>query len=341
MSNWYVALPLTVLIIVASAFFVIIEFSLLAARRNRLEETAETSASSRAALRSLNELTIMLAGAQLGITVATFALGAVTEPWIHHALVELLDGTPLPPFVSNIVAFALALFIATFLHLVIGEMAPKSWAIAHPEKALTLIARPARGFITVFRPLLVWINTIANRLVARTGEEPVERAAAKGYDVETLQHLVEHSREQGALDITDATQISGVIDLDVLTLGDAVAPREVLPAGATVVDVQEWARSTGLMRALIDDGSDVPHLVHVRDTLLASPDCPAREHSRPSLVLPESMTLSDALGRMRASNEQVAVVVDDREGVSVITWDDILRRLWPRIGEELDRTKGA
>lgn len=340
MSNWYVALPLTVLIIAASAFFVIIEFSLLAARRNRLEETAETSASSRAALRSLNELTIMLAGAQLGITVATFALGAITEPWIHHALVELLDGTPLPPFASNIVAFALALFIATFLHLVIGEMAPKSWAIAHPEKALTLIARPARGFITVFRPLLVWINTIANRLVTQAGEQPVERAAAKGYDVETLQHLVEHSREQGALDITDATQIARVIDLDVLTLGDAVNPRAVLPAGATVADVHEWSRSSGDMRALIDDGTDVPHLVHVRDTLLAGPDQPARELSRPSLVLPESMTLSDALNRMRARNEQVAVVVDDREGVSVITWDDILRRLWPHIGEELDRTKG-
>lgn len=340
MSNWYVALPLTVLIIIASAFFVIIEFSLLAARRNRLEETAETSVSSRAALRSLNELTIMLAGAQLGITVATFALGAITEPWIHHALVELLDGTPLPPFASNIVAFALALFIATFLHLVIGEMAPKSWAIAHPEKALTLIARPARGFITVFRPLLVWINTIANRLVTQAGEQPVERAAAKGYDVETLQHLVEHSREQGALDITDATQIARVIDLDVLTLGDAVTPREVLPTGATVIDVQDWAQATGLMRALIDDDSDVPHLVHVRDTLLAAPDSPARKHSRPSLILPESMTLSEALGRMRASNEQVAVVVDEYEGVSVITWDDILRRLWPRIGEELDRTKG-
>jgi CBS domain containing-hemolysin-like protein len=282
----------------------------------------------------------MLAGAQLGITAATFALGAISEPWIHHMLVVLLDDTPLPPLASNIVAFALALFIATFLHLVVGEMAPKSWAIAHPEKALTLIARPARGFIAAFRPLLTWINTIANQLVARTGEEPVERAAAKGYDVETLQHLVEHSREQGALDATDATQIAGLIDLDVLTLGDAVSPRAVLPADASVADVHEWSRSSGHMRALIDDGTDAPHLVHVRDTLLAGPDQPARELSRPSLVLPESMTLSDALNRMRACNEQVAVVVDDREGVSVITWDDILRRLWPRIGEELDRTTG-
>ncbi|QGU04113.1 hypothetical protein CETAM_04210 [Corynebacterium comes] len=337
--NWYVALPLTVLIIIASAFFVIIEFSLLAARRNRLEETADTSASARAGLRSLNELTIMLAGAQLGITVATFALGAITEPWIHHLLADLLKSTALPEAASYVIAFALALFIATFLHLVVGEMAPKSWAIAHPEKALTLIARPARGFITVFRPLLVWINAIANRLVARAGQQPVERAAAKGYDAETLQDLVEHSRAKGALDSTDATQISGVIDLDVLTLGVATAPRPVLPADSTVADVQDWAHSTGTLRALIDAGSDVPHLVHVRDTLLADPTHPADRYSRPSLALPKSTTLSEALNRMRASNEQVAVVVDNGDGVSVITWDDILSRLWPKIGAELGRAR--
>jgi CBS domain containing-hemolysin-like protein len=93
------------------------------------------------------------------------------------------------------------------------------------------------------------------------------------------------------------------------------------------------------MRALIDAESDVPHLVHVRDTLLADPAQPAESYSRPTLVLAESMTLSEALERMRASNEQVAVVVDDSDGVSVITWEDILSRLWPKIGGELGRTQ--
>lgn len=90
MTEWYVVLPATILLIALSAFFVIIEFALLAARRNRLEETVETSRSSRAALRSLNELTLMLAGAQLGITMVTFALGAITKPWVHYALMPLL-----------------------------------------------------------------------------------------------------------------------------------------------------------------------------------------------------------------------------------------------------------
>ncbi len=133
----------TVTIIVLSAFFVIIEFSLLAARRHRLEESAETSVSSRAALRSLNELTVMLAGAQLGITACTFALGAVTKPAVHYALTPLFLAWQMPGWAADAAAFGLALVVVTFLHLVVGEMAPKSWAIAHPElSARTVALRP-------------------------------------------------------------------------------------------------------------------------------------------------------------------------------------------------------
>ena len=131
MNEWYVALPVTLLLIALSAFFVVLEFSLLAVRRNRLERTAGTSASSRAALRSLNELTVTLAGAQLGITACTFALGAVTKPWVHDALMPLFSALGLPSTAADWASFIVALFIVTFLHLVIGEMAPKSLSLIH------------------------------------------------------------------------------------------------------------------------------------------------------------------------------------------------------------------
>ncbi|RNE48539.1 CNNM domain-containing protein [Corynebacterium alimapuense] len=352
MMDWYIALPLTVLIILGSAFFVVVEFSLLAARRNRLEETAGTSASSRAALRSLNELTLMLAGAQLGITAATFALGAITKPWVHHLLMPAFDALNLSTTVADSLSFILALFIVTFLHLVIGEMAPKSWAIAHPESAIRLIALPARGFITIFRPLLTWVNKMANRLVKRAGQEPVESAAAKGYDADTLRRLVEHSRDTGTLDDISANQISGVIALDFATVGDAITPRTLLPADATVSQVHHRSRETGAMRILIDAPVDAPdpgpHLVHVRDTLLADPKTPASQYARPALMLTQSTTMSEALNRMRSSNEQVAIVIPEDgvadqpgEVVGVVTWDDILGRLWPSIAEELDRVQAG
>ena len=347
MTEWYIALPVTVLIIVLSGFFVIIEFSLLAARRHRLEETAETSAASRAALRNLNELTIMLAGAQLGITVCTFALGAITKPWVHNALMPVFELLPVPVVAADVIAFIVALFIVTFLHLVIGEMAPKSWAIAHPESAVRAIARPARGFIAIFRPLLQWINRMANRLVRAVGEEPVERAAARGYDAETLRNLVEYSRVTGTLEEAAASQITGVIQLESSTVGEAIADPGntpvALPAGATVADVQQLALESGHLRVLLGYTSSAgPRVVHVRDTLLADTNTPAVELSRPTLTLSSGTTLHDALERMRAENEQLAVVVPEdgeRTVLGVITWDYILSQLWPRIEEELDRVQ--
>ncbi|BAU95576.1 hypothetical protein N24_1314 [Corynebacterium suranareeae] len=336
MMHWYVALPVTIVLIVLSAFFVIIEFALLAARRNRLEDTVETSRSSRAALRSLNELTLMLAGAQLGITVVTFALGAITKPWVHHAMMPLFELANIPLVAADIIAFILSLFIVTFLHLVIGEMAPKSWAIAHPETALRTIALPARGFINLLRPLLQWINKMANALVRKAGETPIDRAAAGGYDADTLHALVEHSHKTGALDARSATQISGIIALEKTTVSQMLrTPFEPLRATATVAQVQSTAKRSGNLRVLIDAPShSIPHVIHVRDTLDASKDAQASAWSRPILTVSENTTIQEALELMRAENEQIGAVVsaDGETMLGVISWDDMLKYVWPVAG---------
>lgn len=344
MDGWIFNLIVTILVIIASAFFVIIEFALLSVRRNRLEETAESSRASRAGLRSLNELTIMLAGAQLGITLATFILGAITKPWVHHLLVPLLEAVNLPYAVADIAAFILALFIVTFLHLVVGEMAPKSWAITHPEAAVSIVALPARGFIWLFRPLLVWINKMANDLVRKAGETPVERAGAAGYDAETLRTLVEHSRATGAMDDVAAEQITGVIELESSTVGELAREHgsEVvpLPSDATVADLQELALRKDIMRVLVfQKGSRVPRVVHVRDTLLLDADTRILDISRPALSVAGSTTVQHTLDHMRARNEQLVVVgkADKDKAVWILTWDDIMGQLWPQIADELDR----
>ncbi|MGO3775488.1 MAG: CNNM domain-containing protein [Corynebacterium casei] len=347
MDSWIVNLIVTIVVIILSAFFVIIEFSLMSARRNRLEETAETSRASRAGLRSLNELTIMLAGAQLGITAATFILGAVTKPWVHHLLMVPLEAVGLPLGIADVVSFIVALFIVTFLHLVIGEMAPKSWAITHPETALHYIAIPARGFIWLFRPLLVWINNMANAMVRRTGETPVDRAGAAGYDVDTLRTLVEHSRETGTLDESSASQITGVIELETSTVGEfarlhgsEIVP---LPSDATVAELQSLCISKNIMRALIyTKNSRMPQVVHVRDTLLAQPDEPALQFSRPALTVAGSTTVQHTLDHMRARNEQMIIVGKSNnkpgaQAVWILTWNNIMNQLWPQITEELDK----
>src|SRR5699024_7520835 len=162
----------------------------------------------RAALHGMNELTLMLAGAQLGITLCTFALGAVTKPGVQAGLTPLLQTIGLPASLAGGASFVLSLLLVTFLHLVVGEMAPKSWAIAAPERAAKLIGIPARIVTAVLRPLLLFVNAMANRLVSAVGVEPVERAAVGGRDAETIRQLVEHSRREGVLEPAFHSQIS-------------------------------------------------------------------------------------------------------------------------------------
>ena len=330
-------------LILFSAFFVIIEFSLLAARRHRLEETAETSATSRAALRSLNELTLMLAGAQLGITACTFALGAVTKPAVHYALTPLFGDLGLAPWSADAVAFALALVAVTFLHLVVGEMTPKSWAIAHPERAARVIAVPARAVMHLFRPLLSWINSMASRLVAATGVEPVERAAAAGYDSTTIRRLVEDSTEAGVLDEVSGRQISRIIGLENLTVDDVIAAHTAtptsVPRSASAADIQRAAESSGHLRILLDpDAAGRPMVVHVRETLGVAAEHPAHQLARPTLEIAAGTSVYAAFQQMRVSGRQLAVVRRGHHFLGVITWADVLKQIWPVVEDQLTDT---
>ncbi len=134
MSNPWIVLAVTFGLIAVSAFFVAVEFALIAARRHRLEDAALASRSARAALRSTTELSVLLAGAQLGITACMLALGATTKPAVHYWLTPVIHASGAPLWIADATGFVLALAVVTFLHLVIGEMAPKSLAFAHPER---------------------------------------------------------------------------------------------------------------------------------------------------------------------------------------------------------------
>lgn len=335
MNGWTVAI-ITTALIVASAFFVVVEFALLAARRHRLEEEADSSASARAALRGMNELTVMLAFAQLGITACTFLLGAVTKPAIDYALAPVFEQWGLPYVLADVIAFMLALIVVTFLHLVIGEMAPKSWAIAHPEVAAKATSILARAMTWPLRPFLLWINHIANRLVKASGVEPVEKAAAGGQDADTIRELVAHSRAAGTLEEQYSAPIAQAIALSTITVGDIVRTDRIptaVPDTATVEELQAAAASSSHLRILVGSGAD-SRVAHVRDTLTASPGTLAADIAREALVVSPQASAYDALARMRRGHVQLATVVDDERLVGVVTLDDLLREILPATGVE-------
>ncbi|MGY1847357.1 CNNM domain-containing protein [Blastococcus sp. SYSU DS1021] len=329
-SPW-VVLPATVVIVALSAFFVAVEFAALAAKRHRLEDAAAGSRSARAALRSSSELTLLLAGSQLGITAATLALGAISKPAVHHWLTPVFEAWGLPPVAADVVGFVLTLVVVTFVHLVVGEMAPKSWAIAHPERSATMLALPMRAFMAVFRPLLRVLNSAANVLVRSVGVEPANGVAA-GHGSAALRHLVEHSVDVGALDARFSGQLSSALELERLTVGELVRPGAPLVAvgvHGTAGEVREATRTTGHLRILLDDGAGIAGVVHVRDTLSAPDDAPAEQFARPVFRLDADTTVHAALTAMRETRNHLALVTHAGAVIGVITLADVLRRLLP------------
>jgi len=278
-------------------------------------------------------LTLMLAGAQLGITFCTFALGAVTKPAVDFWLGPVFTTWGLPDWAAGGTAFALALFFVTFLHLVVGEMAPKSWAIAHPERSALAIGVISQAYVWLLRPLLSWVNTVANRLVKATGVEPVESAAVGGQDIATIRQLVEHSAKVGTIEPQMQQQISGLIDLGTLPvetlLAEGTVPTHVLQ-GATVADVRAAATQSGHLRILVLGAHGAtPSVVHVRDTLLEPDARPAHELARRVFVLDAQTPVYEALARMRKSSVQLAVIMSDGRMRGVVTLADILKRVLP------------
>ncbi|WP_024793954.1 hemolysin family protein [Tomitella biformata] len=334
MSNPWIVLALTVVLIAASAFFVAVEFALISAKRHRLEDAAATSKSARAALRSASELTVLLAGSQLGITVCTLALGAITKPAVHHWLTPVFNTAGLPLWGADIAGFVLALIIVTFLHLVIGEMAPKSWAIAHPERSATMLAIPMRGFMWCTRPLLRVLNNMANWLLLKVGVDPADQVGG-GQDAAALWHLVEHSADVGALDAAYSAQLSGALEMQTVTVG-ALLRRDqeitVVASASTPAQIRVASMRTGHLRILVLDDGVARGVVHVRDTLLAAEGDTAAELMRPVLELGVSTPAHEALAAMRESRTHLAVVVEEGAIAGVITLADVLARLFEAEG---------
>lgn len=335
MSNPWIVLAVTVLLIAASAFFVAVEFALIATRRHRLEDAAPNSRSARAALRSASELSVLLAGSQLGITVCTLALGAVTKPAVHHWLTPAFADWGAPLWLADVAGFVLALLIVTFLHLVVGEMAPKSWAIAHPEKSATLLAIPMRGFMWLTRPLIVILNRAANWCLVKVGVQPVDQVAS-GQDPEALRHLVEHSATVGTLDERYHGHLTSALELESLTVGDIVRPNDrpsSVDADAPVERIRETADASGHLRLLVRSRTDVVGVLHVRDSLGAAPETRARDLMRDVLTIQAATPVYEALATMRNTRSHIAIVRDDAGRlIGLITLADVLARLMPSAG---------
>ncbi len=253
------ALLVSLLLLVLNAFFVAAEFALVASKRHRLEVLAERgSVAARAAVRGSRELSLMLAGAQLGITLCTLGLGSLAKPAVAELLTPVFTFVRVPDAAAYVVSVVLAVAIVVFLHMVVGEMAPKSWAIAHPERSAVLLALPFRGFAWVMRPALSLLNAMANGCLRLVGVTPQDELG-QVHGPKELQLLIASSKDHGMLAEPEHRVLAGAIDLDTTPLTDVVVPVAAFVAVATTAtcaEAEAVSRDTGRSRLVVREGDD-------------------------------------------------------------------------------------
>lgn len=340
------ALFISVILLAGNAFFVAAEFALVASKGYRLEQAvARGRRGARAALDGTRELSLMLAGAQLGITLCTLGLGALAEPALAHAIDPALKAVGLPAPTSYAIAFLLALATVVFLHMVVGEMAPKSWAISDPEHSAILLAPPFRLFARAFRPVLRALNAAANGFV-RLFRVPPQEQLAVAHGPEELAILLEQSRQHGKLEPAHHELLTRILRLHQKTLLEVMAPIDEFVSvrpGDAAHEIERVCRSSGHSRLAVVDGGAPLGIVHVRaavrSTTLGPPAVTAAELMTAPLRLRTGTNLIDAVARMRAARAQLAIV----EGaggrvVGFVALEDILEEV---IGDFTDETDPA
>ena len=341
-TTW--AIVLSFLLLAGNAFFVAAEFALIASKRYRLEHVAVGGgAADRAALAGSRELTVMLAGAQLGITLCSLGLGALAEPAIEHLVSPLLHAAGLPDAPSHVIAFLLALTVVTFLHLVLGEMMPKSWAISHPENSARLLALPFRGFARAVRPILTGLNSAANAVLRLFRIEP-QNELAQVHDPEELRMLLEQSRQHGTLPVDQHALLTSMLSLQRTTVSEIATPAAQMVSvapGDTAFRIEEVSHATGRSRlAVIDPAAPgVLGMVHVRDAVRATAGdsgATAAELMSEPFTLRADETLMQAVGRMRAERAQFALVSDADSTVGFVALEDLLEEVIGEFDDETD-----
>ncbi|SEQ94099.1 hemolysin family protein [Actinokineospora terrae] len=337
------ALLVSFVLLVANAFFVAAEFALVASKRHRLEEAAaEGSRAARAAVAGTRELSVMLAGAQLGITLCTLGLGALAKPAVAHLLDPLFTTLGLSPSWSYPIAFVLAVVIVVFLHMVVGEMAPKSWAISHPERSALWLALPFRAFTRVTGPVLTMLNGLANATLRAVKVEPQD-TLAQAHGPDDLRMLLRESREHGLLPEQQHQILSGVLQVQRTTVEQVMAPRSAMvavPDSATVAEIEDVCRTSGRSRLIVLDAAGEPTgLVHVRDAVratLSGSSVLAGDLMTEPLVLPAESTAADAVARMRGERAQLALVSAGAEIVGLAALEDLLEEILGEFEDETD-----
>ncbi|WP_439660390.1 hemolysin family protein [Lentzea sp. HUAS TT2] len=317
-------------LLAGNAFFVGAEFAVITARRDRLEALADKgSARARTAIKASQELPLLIAGAQLGITLCSLGLGAIAEPALASVLEGPLGAVGLPLAVVHGVAFAVALVIVVALHTILGEMVPKNLAIAGPERAAVWLVPVHYGFSRMIAPVLALFNAVGRWVLRRFGVEPVDELES-AYTPDELALLIGQSRSEGLLEDSEHRRLTQTLSSAARTVADVLVPLEKLTtvsATPTVGEIENVVATTGFSRFPVLAEAGLIGYLHVKDVLDlegAETSVP-RDRVRGLPDVPVSARLDEALAALRRAQSHLARAVGaDGTVIGVVALEDLV-----------------
>ncbi len=347
MTTAWIIVALVVVLIGLQALFVAVEFSYITIDRSGVERRArEGDRVSERIARGLSQLSTQLSAAQLGITVTSLIVGYIAEPSFATLLSAALGGTELPAGLVRTLSVTGAFVIATFAQMVFGELVPKSWAIAEPERVARQVVRPQAVFMALFGWLVRLLDAAANGVVRRLGFEPTDELAS-ARTAEELTAVVRHSGAEGTLDVHTAELVARSIEFGDRTAAEVMVPRPrvtFVHRGTTLAELIGVVVATGHSRFPVagDDVDDIVGVVHYKAALAVPPEQRAERTVEEIMTAPyvvvESMTLDPLLRELREPGLQLAVVIDEYGGTSgIVTLEDLIEEIVGDIQDEHDR----
>ena len=345
MSDWAGILWLGFLLL-GNAFFVAAEFAIMSARRSQIEPLADAgSKRAQTTLRAMENVSLMLACAQLGITVCSLLILLVAEPAIHHLLAVPIETVGLPSEVADVAAFAVALMLVTFLHVTFGEMVPKNISVSVADKAALFLAPPLLFISRLVHPVISALNWSANHILKLMRVEPKDEVTSS-FTLEEVQSIVQESTRHGLVD-DDAGLITGALEFSEHTAGDIMVPLEnlvMLPASTTPVEFEKTVSRTGFSRfPMLDDEDMLYGYLHVKDVLSIPesgyelPIAESRIRSLANLSLGDE--IEKAMSVMQRTGSHLARVIGpDGKTRGVLFLEDVIEQL---VGEIRDATQAT
>jgi CBS domain containing-hemolysin-like protein len=348
---------LAVLLLVATnGFFVAAEFSLVGARRTRIAQlAAEGNVAARLAQKAFEHLDNYIAATQLGITLSSLALGWIGEPAIGHIFEALFEAILPHEWVetaSTTVSLVIAFSLVTLLHIVMGELVPKSIALQQPESTTLVVVRPVSWFLWIFRPIISLMNGIGNAIVRLMGFQPAGEHSSV-HSAEELEMLVHSSREAGLLEESEEQLLRRVFDFADITVEEIMQPRvnvDALPLHAPLGDMLDVLSSTHHSRYVVYEDSidnvvgllltkDLLECVIQQPELLTQRDQPfdLKPLLREPLFVPQTLDVDKVLERMQKTKIHLAVVIDEYGGMAgLATMEDVIELLVGDVQDEFD-----